>query len=79
VLIVNISYKLTSQFLFSLATCALGHIIDHTKPDISILCDICKCFLNVSELGTHTTYHNALQLYKFKVQKKKNFFLFLFS
>lgn len=42
-------------------------MIDRTKPDITILCDICKCFLNVSELGTHTMYHNALQLYKFKV------------
>ncbi|CAF1119477.1 unnamed protein product [Rotaria sordida] len=47
-------------------TCALGHIIDCTKPDITILCDICQCFLNVSELKTHTTYHNALKLFKFK-------------
>ncbi|CAF4038127.1 unnamed protein product [Rotaria sp. Silwood1] len=47
-------------------TCALGHIIDYTKPDITILCDICKCFLNVSELKIHTTYHNALKLFKLK-------------
>ena len=47
---------------------ALDHIIDHTKPDITILCDICKCFLNISELSSHNTYHNALQLYKFKVR-----------
>jgi hypothetical protein len=60
-----------SHFVFlspSLATCTLGHIIDYTKPDITILCDICKCFLNVSELRTHTTYHNALKLFKFKVK-----------
>ncbi|CAF2637547.1 unnamed protein product [Rotaria sp. Silwood2] len=47
-------------------TCALGHIIDYTKPDITILCDICKCFINVSELKMHTIYHNALKLFKFK-------------
>lgn len=62
-----LSKKRFHLFLIYLATCALGHIIDYTKPDITILCDICKCFLNVSELGPHTIYHNALQLYKFKV------------
>ncbi|CAF3475985.1 unnamed protein product [Rotaria socialis] len=46
--------------------CPLGHIIDHTKPDITVLCELCKSFLHVSELNTHTIYHNALKLYKFK-------------
>jgi len=66
----NFSRNFIYKFSSVLATCALGHIIDYTKPDINILCDICKCFLNVSELGSHTIYHNALQLYKFKVKKK---------
>jgi hypothetical protein len=47
---------------------AIGQTIDHSKPDITVLCDTCKCFLHVSELASHTTYHNALQLYKFKVR-----------
>jgi hypothetical protein len=64
-----VTFEILFYFPCRLATCALGHIIDYTKPDITILCDICKCFLNVSELRTHTTYHNALQLFKFKVNE----------
>jgi len=62
--------------MFDLAKCTLGHFIDRTKPDISILCDICKCFINVSELGPHTIHHNALQLFKFQVILRRNFIYF---
>jgi len=64
--------------MFDLAKCTLGHFIDRTKPDISILCDICKCFINVSELGPHTIHHNALQLFKFQVILRRNFIYFCF-
>ncbi|CAF1223857.1 unnamed protein product, partial [Didymodactylos carnosus] len=36
------------------------------KPDVTLLCDYCKCFLKANELPSHNAYHAALQLFKFK-------------
>jgi len=63
------SLQIGSSCFSSLASSASDDITDQTKADITILCDLCKSVISVSELVTHTMYHNALQLFKLKVQK----------